>query len=130
MICGIIVETMIKRVLSIGLVVLSLVCGSISAQSARIEVTGKGYPPKRNISEVRKRLLARRAAVVDAYRILSSILNGVSGSIAGGEGVLHTSGFIKGAEIKGVRYLPDGKVEVDLVLPVNFLEKGVEHETN
>lgn len=131
---------MIKRVLIIGFAMLGLVWGGAGrAQSitgairvvekelplARIEVTGKGYPPKRDISEIKKRLLAKRAATVDAYRVMSAILNGVSGYIAGGAGYIQTSGFIKGAEISNLRYFANGKVEVDLVLPVNFLVKGV-----
>lgn len=102
------------RVLSIGLVILGLVCGAGEAQTVWIQVIGKGYPPKREISDVRKRLLARRAAVVDAYRLLAEKLSGVTPAI----GYRHTRGFIKGAEIKGVRYLPDGKVEIDLGLPL------------
>lgn len=111
-----------KRVLSIGLVILGLVCGEVDrAQAAWLLVTGKGYPPRREISEPRKRLLARRAAVLDAYRLLAVRLTSTSECIIGGTGYRHIRGFIKGAEIKDVRYFPDGKVEVDLVLS---LEKG------
>lgn len=105
------------RVLSIGLVLMGLVCGEVGkAQTVLISVTGKGYPPKRRISETRKRLLARRAAVVDAYRLISVRLSGMPECLPGGSGYIHTHGFIKDAEIKNVRYFPDGKVEVDMVL--------------
>lgn len=108
-----------RRVLSIGLVIMGLICVEADkAQAAWILVTGKGYPPRREISEPRKRLLARRAAVVDAYRLLTVRLNSASECIVGGTGHRHISGFIKGAEIKDVRYFPDGKVEVDMVLPL------------
>lgn len=136
---------MIKRVLIIGLVMLGLVWeGAGRAQSitgsirvaekelplARIEVTGKGYSSKRQISETQKRLLAKRAATIDSYRVMGAVLNGVSGYVTGGEGCIQTSGFIKGAEISDVRYFADGKVEVDLVLPINFLVKGVNKNIN
>lgn len=108
-----------KKVLSIGLVILGLAWGGISrAQPVWVQVTGKGYPPKKEISEMRKRLLARRAAVVDAYRLLADKLGVVSDYVIGGSGYKQTRGFIKAAEIKDVRYFSDGKVEVDLILLV------------
>lgn len=118
-----------KRVLSIVLIILGLVFGGVpmprhglgKAQAAWLLVTGKGYPPRKEISETRKRLLARRAAVVDAYRLLAEKLSGIPECIVGSSGYKRTRGFIKGAEVKGVRYFPDGKVEVDLIL---LLEKG------
>lgn len=134
-----------RKVFNIVLVVLGLVCGEAGkAQSAtgamgivkeelpsaRIEVTGIGYPPKRNISESQKRLLAQRAAIVDAYRVMSATLRGVSGYVVNGSGFLQTSGYIRGAEIKDIRYYINGKVEVDLVLPVSFQAKGVSRNIN
>ncbi len=87
---------------------------------ARIEVTGIGYPPKRKIPEPQKRLLAQRAAIVDAYRVMSASLRGVSGYVINSSGFLQTSGYIRGAEIRDIRYYINGKVEVDLILPVSF----------
>lgn len=114
-----------KKVLSIGLVILGLICGEVDrAQAAWLLVTGKGYPPKREISETRRRLLARRAAVVDAYRLLAEKVSGMPEYPICGSGYRHIRGSIKGAEIKDVRYFPDGKVEVDLVLLVSFSVLG------
>lgn len=116
------------RVLSIGLVIIGLAClgadkpcaQTVKAQISWIEVTGKGYPPNKEISQARKRLLAKRAAVVDAYRLMAERLGETGRQIAVDSGYRHVSGFIKGAEIKKVRYFHDGRVEVDLVMPVNL----------
>lgn len=91
---------------------------------ASIFATGKGFPPERDISATRKKLLTKRAATLDAYRILAATLKGVSGYIADGNGYIQTSGYIRGAEVSNVRYFTDGKVEVDLILPVNFRTAG------
>jgi hypothetical protein len=88
---------------------------------AKILVTGKGYPPNKNLSSAQKHLLAKRAATIDAYRVLASTVNGVSDYIIGGSGVVQASGFVKGAEIYDVKYFANGKVEVDVVMPVSFL---------
>lgn len=121
---------------SICLAVLGLVlmCGVNKAQagtgmisvvreelpSAKIVVTGKGYSPNRDISPTQKRLLAQRAATVDAYRVLASTVKGISGYVVDGNGYVVTSGFVRGAELSNVRYFANGKVEVDLLLPVSL----------
>lgn len=93
---------------------------------AEISVTGTGYPPRRKVSPSQKRLLAKRAATVDAYRVLAATLNGVSGYIkGGGEGYLLVSGYIKGAAVTEIKEFADGKVEVKLSLPVTFVGKKV-----
>lgn len=126
---------MITERLSIGLVVACLVfscadkahagLGVVSVvkeelPSAKIVVTGKGYPSRRDISPVQKRLLAQRAATIDAYRVLASTVRGVSGYISDGSGYIQTSGFVRGAEVADMRYFANGKVEVDLMLPVKL----------
>lgn len=89
--------------------------------SARIVATGKGYPPNRNVSSAQKRMLAKRAATIDAYRVLASIVNGISGYIVEGQGFVKSSGFVKGAEVSDVKYFANGKVEVDVIVPVNLV---------
>ena len=93
---------------------------------ADISVTGIGFPPRRKGSPSQKRLLAKRAATVDAYRVLAATLNGVSGYIkGGGEGCIQISGYIKGAAVTEIREFADGKVEVNLSLPITFVGKKV-----
>ena len=94
--------------------------------NAEITATGIGYPPRRRVSPAQKRLLAQRAATVDAYRILAGTLSGISGYIEGGRsGYIRVSGYIKGAAVIQVREFADGKIEVDLSLPVSLGGKEV-----
>lgn len=88
---------------------------------AEITATGIGYPPKRKISVAQKRLLAKRAATIDAYRTLAATVRGVEGYIIKGSGYIQTSGYIGGVSVTQVREFADGKVEVDLSLPVSFV---------
>ena len=87
---------------------------------ARIEVTGVGYPSGKHISSPQKRLMAKRAATVDAYRKLGETINGMSRFIYDGAERIQSSGFIRGARITGVRYYTDGRVDVSLLLPVSL----------
>lgn len=87
---------------------------------AHIKVIGKGYPPRYGKSRTGARLLAKRAAMVDAYRVLASTLNGINGCVSGGSGYFTVSGYIQGAEVKEVRYYKDGRTEVVLILPVSL----------
>lgn len=91
---------------------------------AEIRVTGIGHPPRRRVTPSQKRLLAQRAATVEAYRVLAATLNGISGYVVGGSGYIQVSGYIKGATVTQVREFPDGKVEMDLSLPVSLIGKG------
>ena len=87
---------------------------------AGIEVTGVGYPSGKHISFPQKRLMAKRAATVDAYRKLAEIINGMSRFIYDGAERIQSSGFIRGARITEVRYYADGRVDVSLLLPVSL----------
>ncbi len=98
--------------------------------SGKIIVTGKGYPPNRNLSSAQKRLLAQRAATIDAYRVLASTVNGVSSYIVGGNKVVQSSGFVRGAEISDIRYFSNGKVEVNVVMPVSFLGNKISEKVD
>lgn len=125
-----------KKSFGLWFAVLSLVCMSVGDKAqagtgiiniverelpaAHVIATGKGYPPRKDLSPVQKRLLAQRAATIDAYRAMSSTIRGVSGYIVNGTGYVTTSGFVRGAELSNARYFPNGKVEVDLTLPVNI----------
>lgn len=101
-----------------GMGVVSVVEEQLPAAS--LKVTGIGLPPQRDVSQVQKRLLAKRAATVNAYKKMATALNGISGYLVDGSGVISNSGYIKGAQISNIRYFTDGKVEVDLVFPISL----------
>ncbi len=101
--------------------------GSIDWTTGMIKVTGSGAPPSQG-SVASKRLMAMRAARVDALRQLGEIVNGVK---VDSETVVkdfvtesdtiktQMSALVKGAQQVGeARYLSDGAVEIDLVLPM------------
>lgn len=126
------------NILVVTVVILGIVfCGKGNTQAAagvikiieqklpklQIVATGIGYPPRRKVTLAQKRLLAQRAATVDAYRTLASTLNGISGYIIKGTGNIHVSGYVQGANISQVREFADGKVEVDLSYPVSLKGK-------
>lgn len=86
--------------------------GEDSPDSDTIVISGIGYPPIRAQSAAQARLMARRAAVLDAYRnALAS-----AGSSGGDEPVFYEglSGFLKGLtiEIEKEEYLEDGGVRI------------------
>lgn len=96
---------------------------------AEVMATGIGYPPRRGLSLAQKRLLAQRAATVDAYRVLAGTLSNISGCVVEGSGYIQVSGYIKGASVTQVREYADGKVEVDLTVPVNLRGRAIRGKT-
>ncbi len=123
---------MVERIIEIGIIIGALFIMCLSVWAAEVEivqdqlpaaqlvVTGKGYSPVQLKSSAKGRLLAQRAATVDAYRTLGATLNGVSGYLERGQGYLRTSGYVRGAQVVQIRHYPDGKAEVDLTLPINL----------
>jgi hypothetical protein len=101
--------------------------GSIDWTTGMIKVTGSGAPPERGTT-ASKRLMAVRAARVDALRQLGEIVNGVKvdsetivKDFVTESDTIRTqmSALIKGAQQAGEpRYLSDGSVEIDLILPL------------
>ena len=63
-------------------------------------------------------LLARRAAIVVAYKELLSTLNDISYDLLPKDRYLLESGYIRGAHLLETRYYGDGSVEVDVGLDV------------
>ncbi len=80
-------------------------------------VTGTGLAGRAG-SRGQMRLMAERAAVVDAYRNLALALGQGTRVVADGRRYITTSGYIVGAQVVQTRYYPGGKVEVDMALEV------------
>lgn len=101
----------------ISLMFLWLVPAMASAGSSdeeTVTVQGTGYPPIRAESTAQAHLMARRAAVVDAYR------NAVSGGTSHpGPDVTYQelSGFVSGMKIVGEEYLSDGGIRITARVP-------------
>lgn len=92
----------------------ALVPAAGHADADRVIVHGTGYPPIRAHSRSHAYIMAKRAAVLDAYR------NAVKASLSGngGSGAYdrlyyeNLSGFVKGMEIISEEYLSDGGVRI------------------
>jgi hypothetical protein len=94
-----------------------------------IRATGSGVPSDKG-SAAQNKLMAKRAAQVDAYRNLAEEVNGFHldaettvENFMTKDDVIRTNvdTFIRGAKVIGVRYLSDGTCEVDLALPMDGL---------
>jgi hypothetical protein len=83
--------------------------------NSTLEVSGIGYPPIKAQNVAQARLMARRAAVLDAYR---NALAG-SGTANGDEKTYYSglSGFVKGLVIDKEEYLEDGGVRIRGTVP-------------
>ncbi|MBI5394988.1 MAG: hypothetical protein HZA91_06780 [Verrucomicrobia bacterium] len=83
-----------------------------------IRVTGTGLAG-RSGSRGQLRLMAERAAVVDAYRNLALALGQGTQVVADGRRHITASGYIVGAQVVQTRYYPSGRVEVDMTMEVH-----------
>ncbi len=111
-----------------------LLCTSFRAEAVpgtdwntqTITVIGTGVPPT-GTYPAQGRILARRAAVADAYRQLLEIVKGVQidatttvemAMVRSDTINLHVEGVIKGAKIVSENFSPDGAYEVTMQLPM------------
>lgn len=86
--------------------------------AATIMATGRGRAPARAMTEAQLRLMAKRAAMVEAYKNLAMAIGQGRSSVEGGTGSESVSGFLKGVRLKETRYYADGDVEVDVEMEV------------
>jgi hypothetical protein len=95
---------------------------------ATIRATGSGIRPEEASSAAQARLLAERAAKVDAYRNLLEAAYGVLVTSSTSVRDLAThhddvrttlDGFIRGASLVEVRHLDDGSVEAEMEIRLN-----------
>lgn len=89
-----------------------------------IRVTGVGTPPDRGYA-AQRRLMAERAAMADAYRQLAEAIQGVrvdaetivKDHITESDTLrIKVNALIRGAQKTDRRFLPDGSVEVDMMV--------------
>ncbi len=91
-----------------------------SNKAPYLKATGMGYYSlKYAREEARQRLMAERAARVDAYRKLSKAYGIVQRRVYGDAEETRVSGYIPGVQVIETRYYGNGKVEVDAVLPLD-----------
>jgi len=83
-----------------------------SLEQKQVVISGIGYPPVKADNKAQALLMARRAAVLDAYRnALRSHSNSTESNREGSyyEGLV---GFVKGMTIIGEEYLKDGGIKI------------------
>jgi hypothetical protein len=100
--------------------------GRINWEAGIVKAKGGGAPPS-GIPLAQARFMARRAAIVDAYRNLAEIVYGVRvdsetvvKNFVTESDVIKTKveGIIRGARIISEKELPDGSYEVIVVMPL------------
>ncbi len=88
------------------------------ASDARIQVYGIGYPPVKAQNKAQALLMAKRAAVLDAYRRALAGQEDQTGPHEEGKGFYRgLSGFVKGLTIITEEYLQDGGVKIEATVP-------------
>lgn len=101
--------------------------GFINWTTGEVSASGIGAPPAQPANAAQARAMAERAAVVVAYRNLLEIVKGVQvdaetvvENLMTRSDVVRTrvSGIVNGARVVKTRYLSDGSVEVQVVMPL------------
>lgn len=100
--------------------------GRVVWDQGTIEAIGTGLPPS-NMGLTQGRLLARRAAIVDAYRNLAEVIQGVQvdsetimSNLTISSDLVRTrvSGLIRGARVIREQNMPDGSYQVVMSIPL------------
>lgn len=108
------------RVVLVICTVFLFAAGSLAQDAPEmITVQGLGYPPIKAESPAQAHLMAKRAAVVDAYR------NSLAAKTAQGQGsdiqYQELSGFVSGMTIIREEYLKDGGIRITANVPSNAI---------
>ncbi len=100
---------------------------NVNWESKVIRVTGTGVPPATARTPVQGRMLARRAAIVDGYRLLAETISGVAVTGESNVAMLEVtsdivktkvSAVVRGARVVSEREIPGGGYEVVLEAPL------------
>lgn len=99
---------------------------STSVEGGTFTVQGIGYPPIKAENSAQAWLMARRAAIIDAYR---NALKGDNYSENHDAGRFYTglSGFLRGARLLKEEYLSDGGVVVTMEVPAGSIYRDIWH---
>jgi hypothetical protein len=108
------------RKIFLFILISAVIAANAYCATAIIEVSGKGSCPVSMKNTSQGDLLARRAAIVDAYRNLLNALRDVKPYLLGGKGYISQGGFIKGMRILSETKNADGRVELIVGLNVNL----------
>lgn len=101
--------------------------GSVDWDKGYIDVIGLGVPPSNATSPAQAAVMARRAAVVDAYRNVSECIAGIAltsettvrdAMVESDIIKTKVSAFIKGAKIINEQKAPDGTYQVTMRIPL------------
>ncbi|MEW6417302.1 MAG: hypothetical protein AB1480_04185 [Nitrospirota bacterium] len=87
-----------------------------ATDSDSIIVSGIGYPPIRAQSKAQALLMAKRAAVLDAYRNALRVVSGEVSETYDKTFYENLSGFVKGMKIISEDYLDDGGVRIEAII--------------
>ena len=125
-----------RKILSVLTTMLAVMVFSISSvfaadnvnwDSANVTVTGMGAQPARAVNPAQARMLARRAAVADAYRQLAESIKGVNvdaettvENMMVSSDIIRTkvNAMIQGAVVVSEREIPGGGYEVTMKVPI------------
>lgn len=91
--------------------------GGEAPGAGRLIATGRGRTPSSPMSKPRARLMARRAAMLEAYKDVLKNLGECDSRIERGTGHERVQGVVAGARLLETRYYDNGDVEVDIEVP-------------
>jgi hypothetical protein len=104
---------------------------SVGASEERITVHGTGYPPVKAQSKAQALLMAKRAAMLDAYRRALAAQADYAGPQEEGEKFYQgLSGFVKGLSITSEEYLQDGGVKIKATVPRKAISLSSKDKTD
>ena len=90
---------------------------SVDERANSLTVVGTGRPPPTAQHAAQARLMAERAAIVDAYGIAARLLSDVMPQMRLEQGGY--SGFLRGGRVVQSDVMPDGSVKVHLEIPLS-----------